>query len=189
MSDSFIQVPPDDPAGKKADTEKLFVGANEVHRERMELAGANALEIVRVLNTDPDGSDYALVVRQTPPVSFNVDYVTSANLAAQASTDLDATTIAAATTGKLMRVMVSSSVPCKWVIKTRDGAVEIIRAVLYTTGMTGGKPMEWYVPKSKEGITLAGAGVDENFRVTVTNLGTKVIEAADVHSTIEWDEV
>lgn len=189
MADQFIRVPVDG-VGKRVDTEELTVSGSVVQRERDQVAGAGALEIARVLNTDPTGTDYALVVRQTPPESFTVDYATSASLAAGASVNLDATTISAASTGKLMQVIVGCSIPCRWDIKTRNGGVEVVRAVLYTSGITGGKPTDFYEPKSKEGITLAGAGVDENFRVTVTNLGTvATIEAADVHATIEWDEV
>jgi hypothetical protein len=188
MSDQTIGLPVDG-IGKKLDTEELLVAATTVQRERNQIAGAADVEIARVLNTDPLSADYALIVRQAPPVSPSVDYVTSSALAAGASVDLDATTIAAATTGKLMRVDVGSSVPCKWVIKTRDGAVEVIKNVLYTSGLTGGQPTDHYIPASKDGVTLAGAGVDENFRVTVTNLGTQALEAADVHTTVEWDEV
>ncbi len=188
MSDQSIGLPTDG-VGKKLDTEELLVGAVTVQRERNQIAGALAAEIAAVLNTDPTGADYGLVIRQAPAVSPSVDYVTSAALAAGATADLDATTIAAATTGKLMSVDVSCSVPCKWVIKTRDGAVEVIQNVLYTSGLTGGRPSRSYVPSDKDGVTLAGAGVDENFRITVTNLGTQALEAADVHATIEWDEV
>ncbi len=188
MADAFIGLPVDG-IGKKLDTEQLTIGMNTVQRERNQIAGALALEIAAVLATDPAGADFGLVVRQAPPVSPSVDYVTSSALAAGASTDLDATTISAASTGKLMRVDVGSSVPCKWEVKTRDGAVEVIKAVLYTSGLSGGNASRAYVPQSKDGVTLAGAGVDENFRVTVTNLGTQALEAADVHATIEWDEI
>lgn len=188
MADQIVRLPVDGP-GKALDTEELTVSAITVQRERNQLAGAGALEIARVDNTDPGGSDYALVIRDAPPVSLSVDYATSNALAPGASVDLDAATIAAGTIGKLMRVSVGSTVPCKWEIKTRDGAVEVVKRVLFTGGLTGGQPSDSYAPISKEGITLAGAGVDENFRVTVTNLGTQAAEAADVHTTIEWDEV
>lgn len=185
MADGTIGIPVDGP-GKKLDTEQLVVGVNTVQRERMQIAGANALEIARVLATDPAAADHGLVVRAAPPVSPQSDYVTSANLAAGASVDLDASTIAASTIGKLMRVGVGSSVACKWEVKTRDGAVLVVKHVIFTGGLTG-KPYESWSPISKEAVTLAGAGVDENFRVTVTNLDDKL--AADVHTTIEWDEV
>lgn len=186
MADSFIQVPVDD-AGKKVDTEQLTVGANTVHRERVQVVGAADTEIARVVDTDPAAADFALVVRQAPAVSPQVDYVTSANLAAGASVDLDGTTIAAASTGKLLRVTVGSSVPCKWEVKTRDGAVEVVRAVLFTGGLVA-RPTDFWRPESKDGVTLAGNGIDENFRVTVTNLSESALMTGDVHSTIEWDE-
>lgn len=188
MADQFIRLPVDG-VGKRLDTEELSVSGNVVQRERNQIAGVLDTEIAAVLGTDPSAVDFGLVVRQAPPVSPSVDYITSAALAAGASTDLDAAVISVASTGKLMRVDVGSSIPCKWEIKTRDGAVEVIKAVLYTSGLSGGNASRAYVPKSKEGVTLAGAGVDENFRVTVTNLGTQAFEAADVHATIEWDEI
>ncbi len=184
MADAFIGLPVDG-AGKKLDTEELTVGVNLVHRERNQLAGVDDDDIAVVTDTDAAGTDHGLAVRQVPPVSLHVDFVTSSSLAPLASIDLDGATIAAATTGKLLRALVSSSVPCKWEIKTRDGGAEILVAVLFTSGVTV-KANDRYVPSSKEGVTLAGAGVDENFRVTVTNLGAL---SADVYTTIEWDEV
>ncbi len=189
MADGFIRVPVDG-VGKRVDTEELTVSSLTVQRERDIIAGAGPLEISRVLNTDPSGTDYGLVVRQAPEVNPIVDQITSSALVAGTSVDLDGSTISAATTGKLLRVIVGSSIPCRWDVKTHDGGVEVTRAVLYTSGITGGIPSWDYEPKSKDGITLAGAGVDENFRVTVTNLGTlATLEDADVHATIEWDEV
>ncbi len=191
MANSFVQIPPDDtsPGSKKLDTWLLTVGANSVHREVDRVGGTNALDIAEVRGTDPTALDFGLVVRQAGPDSIKVDAVTSANLAQGASVDLDATTISAATTGKLLKVLVGSSVPCRWDVKTRDGAVVVTKAVLYTGGF-GATPTERYVPTSKEGVTLAGAGVDENFRVTATNLaGGPGPVPADVYATLEWDEV
>ncbi len=187
MADQFIRVPVDGP-GKRVDTEEITVNLLLVHRERNQIAGVGATEIARVLDTDPAGADFALVVRQAPPVNPKADYVTSAALPISTSVDLDASTISAATTGKLMRVIVSSSVPCFWEVKTRDGGVEVIKAGFMTSGVNG-DPTYTFEPFSKDEITLAGAGVDENFRVTATNLGTQAFDAADVMTTIEWDEV
>ncbi len=64
MADSYIQVQPDS-TGKKLDTELLTVGANAVHRERMQVAGASALEIASVVATAPT-TEYGLVVRNIP---------------------------------------------------------------------------------------------------------------------------
>jgi hypothetical protein len=188
MADGFIRLPVDD-AGKRVDTEELTVNSLTVQRERHQVAGVADTDIAVVVDTDPLTTDHGLVVRQAPAVNPKVDYVTSANLAAGASIDLDATTISAATTGKLLRVTVGASVPCKWEIKTRDGAVEVTKAVLFTGGMGTGNESAQFTPISKDGVTLAGAGVDENFRVTATNLSAGVAANADVHTTIEWDEV
>jgi len=191
MSNSFVQIPPDDtsPGSKKLDTWLLTVGANSVHREVDRVGGTGDVEIAEVRGSDPTALDHGLVVRQAPPDSIKVDAISSVNLAIGASANLDATTISAASTGKLLQVLVGSSAPCLWEIKTRDGAVEVTQAVLFTGGLAA-NPTERYTPSSKEGITLAGAGVDENFRVTATNLaGGPGPFDADVFATIEWDEV
>ncbi len=187
MADQTIGLPVDG-VGKKLDTEELTVASVTVQRERNQVAGAGDVEIARVVNTDPSGTDYALVVREAPAVSPTSDYITSAALAAGASVDLDGTTIASSSVGKLLSVVVSSSVPCKCEVKSRDGAVLVTKAVLFTSGATS-HPTERHTPVSKDSVTLAGNGVDENFRVTATNLGTQSLEAADVYVTIEWDEV
>lgn len=188
MGDSSIGLPADGP-GKKLDTEQLTTGAGTVERERMQVAGAAAGEILRVVDTDPAGTDHGVVTRDAPPISPILDALSSANLANGASVDLDGTTIGAAKTGKLLRVTVGCSVACKWEIKTRDGAVLVTKAVLFTSGVSGGRPTETYTPTSKEMVTLAGNGVDENFRVTATNLSGFDALGADVAATIEWDEV
>lgn len=76
MSDGIIQLVADGP-GKKLDTEELVVGANTVHRERMQVTGASALEIARVMNVHPASGDYALAVRQAPtPDIINREFLT-----------------------------------------------------------------------------------------------------------------
>ncbi len=190
MSNQTITLPEDAvPAGKKLDTEEVVVNLVTVQRERNQLAGAADDEIVRVKDTEALPTDHGVVTRGAPPVSPNLDYITSSDLAVDASVNLDAATIQAATVGKLMSVEVGSTAPCMWEIKTRDGGVEVTRAVVFTSGLTGGRPSRKFTPPHKDYITLAGAGVDENFRVTATNLGNQVLEAADVHATILWDEV
>lgn len=62
MSDGFVQVTPDS-TGAKIDTEELTVGANVVDRQRVQLAGAAAAEIVKVANATPGSSDYGATVR------------------------------------------------------------------------------------------------------------------------------
>jgi hypothetical protein len=63
MADSFIQVPVDS-TGKLVDCEQLTVGANTVQRERHEIVGASASEVARVVNSQPAGTEYGLVVRE-----------------------------------------------------------------------------------------------------------------------------
>lgn len=185
MSNSIIQLPTDG-VGKKLDTEQLTVGANTVQRERDQIAGVGADDIAVVTDTDPTpGTDHGLVVKILGPVNPVSNYRVSASLAADASVDLDAATIAVGATGKLKRVQVSSSVPCSWSIIKRDGAVETIIGVIRTGGYAGGSDGE-YVPPDKYYDTLAYVGGDENFRVKVTN---QWIVAADVNATIFWDEV
>lgn len=62
MADGIVQVAPDS-TGKKMDTEELTVGANTVQRERVQISGAVAAAIAKVLNADPASADYGLVVR------------------------------------------------------------------------------------------------------------------------------
>ena len=158
MADSSIGLPLDGP-GKLLDAEKVSRGGVDYYRER----------------------DTILVAAN--PVR---DPLMAAALAAGASVDLDASTIAVAKTGKLVEVFVASSVACKWIVKTRDGGIELTLGVLFTGGLTG-DPNDSFQPPDKGFCTLLGNGVDENFRVTVTNLDARF--AADVYATVFWDEV
>jgi hypothetical protein len=115
------------------------------------------------------------------PVS---EHVSSAALAAGVSVDLDVSALPAASTGYLMAVLVSATVPCKWEIKSRDGAVEIVFDVIVTS--IANPTFAWTTP-DKRFNTLAYVGGDENFRVTATNLDQA--NAADVYATVYWDEV
>lgn len=62
MTDAVVQLNPDG-TGKNVDNESLAVGANTVYRQRVQIAGALAAEIARVLNTAPTGTEYAQVTR------------------------------------------------------------------------------------------------------------------------------
>lgn len=111
---------------------------------------------------------------------------TSTSLAATSSADLDSAQISVGTTGKLLAVLLTSSVPLKGVLKTLLNAVESADlAVLFAPAANN----RLTVFPSKEFVTQAhdaGAGLD-GFRVTVTNLdGTA---ASDVYCTFFWDEV
>ena len=67
MADGVIQVPPDSTGGK-LDTETLTVGANTVHRQRLVVADpATAAGFSKVMNSQPAGSEYALVIRPIHP--------------------------------------------------------------------------------------------------------------------------
>jgi hypothetical protein len=185
VADDVIQLYPDG-AGKKLDAEKLTVGANDVYRERHQITGTDADDKAVVTDSDPiPGTDHALAVKILDPINPVSDYKTSANLGALASVNLDGSAIAAGATGKLKRVIVSSSVPCKWTIKARDGASETILGVIRTGGYAE-KPNEVFEPPDKYYNTLAYGDGDENFRVTCLNQWTL---AADVDATIFWDEV
>ena len=183
-TNAFVRLPPDG-TGKRLDSDSLTIDSNLVHRERMRVAGELEAELAVVNLTDPAALAPALVVRLAPPDSPAFSRLTSASLAAGASVDLDAATIPAATTGKLMAVSVASSVACKWEIKTRDGAV-LVEVDTLVTSVPGTPSLMWHTPH-KDFVTLAGAGVDENFRINVTNLDDNL--AADVYATLYWDEI
>lgn len=160
MADASINLAIPQTSGQKLDAESVVRGAVTYYRER----------------------DTVLVAAY--PVR---DVLSSASLLAGSSVDLDGTTIAASKTGKLISAWLSSSVACKWVIKTRDGAIELSMGVAFTSGISGCCPSLLWEPPDKGFCLLAGNGVDENFRVTATNLDGD--NAADVYATIYWDEV
>jgi len=180
---------PGDPGGanQKLDGFEVSVGGEDRLRERDQVAGVGENEVSEVKNTDPATTHHGLVVRPISVVSPQSDFATKSALGSLLSDDLDGTPIASGKTGKLLKVTVASSVAAKWVVKTRDGAVEVILGTIYTSGVSGGSPTGFYKPESKDSDILVGAGVDENFRVTVTNLDAK--RPADFSATIEWDEV
>ena len=80
MSDAFIRLPLDGP-GKRIDAEDLTVASLLVHRERMQIAGAIAAEIARVVDTDPAATDHGLVVRESALVSPQTSVATVATRA------------------------------------------------------------------------------------------------------------
>jgi hypothetical protein len=171
------------PAGETLDT--WIPSGETAHREIDRIGGADADDLAAVTDTDPSpGTDHALVVKPLDAVNPIRDYVTSSALAAGGSVDLDGTAISSGATGKVERIYVASSVPCKWVLKMRDGAVEVVIGVLFTTAA---RLSERWEPPSKHFDTLAYVGGDENFRVTATNNDQQ--NAADVYATMYWDEV
>jgi hypothetical protein len=187
MADNSI-VLPDDSAntGKELDTESLTVSGTTVHRERHQLTGTADDDIAVITDTDPGATDHALVIRPAAPLSIQSNAASSSATAAGASDDLDSTQINTGKTGKLMQVVVSSTVAFKADIQTVADGVATTRAVFVGSPVFG--PVV-YEPPSKDTFTVAhsaAVGLD-GFRVTFTNLDTS--EAADGYATFVWDEV
>ena len=174
MADSFIQVPAD-AGGKKVDATELTVGANTVQRQHVIPAGVAATDLARV--TASEGLSTSLSV-----LSANRTHATSASLAAGGEVDLDATQITSALTGKLVQIIITSSIPFRAQLKTVTNAVASAALVTW---------IDRHVDCTfahKKFITVAqnaGAGID-TFRVTITNLDTA--SAADVYATFFYDE-
>jgi len=85
-----------------------------------------------------------------------------------------------------MKITLSSSVACKWLLKTFDGSVETSFDIIYTSGLQG-KPTEAWETPDPSFILQVGTGGTQLFRVAVTNLDRS--NAADAHATFYWDEV
>lgn len=139
----------------------------------------------------PDGS--ATDVSHTTPfpviqglLSPQTSLATSASLAASSSIDLDSAQISVGTTGELVALIITGSVPLKAVLKTLLNAAESADLAVFFS--LPGNMIPIILP-SKKFFTQAydvGAGLD-GFRVTVTNLdGT---EASDVYCTFLYDEI
>ena len=117
--------------------------------------------------------------------SPQVAHATVAGLAAGGSTDLDSAQIASGATGKLIAILLWSSVACKGQVQTVLNAVASSDKAVF--GCVAGIP-SWLTLPSREFITQAEnatAGFD-GFRVRVTNLETA--QAADVYVTFFYDE-
>jgi hypothetical protein len=186
MADSFVQLPADGP-GKKLDTDNLTVGADSVHRERMQLAGDAAAAITKILNTDPTGSEYGLVTRIIQAKSPQISVVSAASVAPGASTTLDSAQITTGKTGKLLRLIATASVPFKVVLRTvSNGAASSDKAIAFSS---------WdrtvvIDPPARDFWTVAhdaAAGFD-GFRAVLTNLDTGP-NAADLYVTFLFDEI
>jgi hypothetical protein len=77
VSDQVLDVQEPGSPTAKIDGEELVVGVNTVFRERTQVAGANPLEVSRVTNTDPDGTEYGLVTRPIMPDPLPVSIAVS----------------------------------------------------------------------------------------------------------------
>lgn len=111
---------------------------------------------------------------------------TSTALAATSSADLNSAQISVGTTGQLIGLIITSSVPLKAVLKTLLNGAESADKAVFFTQIANNQPI---IMPSKLFFTQAydaGVGLD-GFRVTVTNLdGTA---ASDVYCTFLYDEV
>lgn len=61
MADDFLKFQDPATVDRKLDAESLTVGANTVYRERVQLAGATATAIARILNGAPSAADFRLL--------------------------------------------------------------------------------------------------------------------------------
>lgn len=187
MGDQTITLPDDSAeVGKKLDTEQLTVSGTTVQRERHQIAGDSDTDIAIVTPTDPGPTEHGLVVRPAGPLSIQSSAASSTATAAGSSDDLDSTQIGSGKTGKLMQVVVSSTVAFKAVLSTvLNGSATPFMTLV-------GSPVHGpviYEPPSKETYTVTEdvAGGLDGFRVEFTNLDTS--EAADGYATFVWDEV
>lgn len=116
--------------------------------------------------------------------SAQLTYVTTATVAAGASTNLDSAQVTSATTARLLGLLVSASVPFKAELRTvANGVASANKAVWFS--MSGG--WDWKTP-GRDFIQVAHsatAGLD-GFRVVVTN--NDLSEAADVYCSFFFDE-
>jgi hypothetical protein len=66
MADNFLPYQNPTVTDAKLDTETLSVGANSVHRERVQIAGSGDVEIAKLANSNPAGTEYGLITRNIP---------------------------------------------------------------------------------------------------------------------------
>lgn len=124
MANFFLKLADDaGNAGLWLDLEQLVVGANTVHRERHQVAGATQLEIAGVKAGDPTRDLYALLTRPINPQSTLFPYK-----------GLDSTSrVARATPGSLRSLWAinlnSSNPPALRYLKAYDAAAGVDPAV------------------------------------------------------------
>lgn len=183
MANSSIQLPVEG-SGPRLDTELLTVDGQSVHRERDQIAGADAAAIMEVLSVDPAEDDYGAVVRIAPPMSPAYGHG-STTVTAGSSDVIDMPAIASGKTAKLAVITVAASMACKFELQKRDGGLVVTFAVVFVGGLVS-NPNHAYRPFHKSVVTLPYGNGDENWRVRVTNLDQN---AGDAYVTVEWDEV
>lgn len=154
MADSTLAVT--EGSGKLLDTERVTVGGVQVHRQRVEIAGAADGQIAAVFNGAPGTTVEALCVRHAGPVGQDHGVIVTAevgkvyveNKVRTAITTvpfLQPTTIAAGfnflagaalTNVYVMHLTVTADVPVAYAI--RDGA--LAAPVIYYVQLAGGVP-------------------------------------------------
>jgi len=180
----WVQVIPDS-TGKKIDADELYSPCNYlVYRQRIQLGGTGLTEIAKVTNTHPNSADYALVVRPlTGAISPRRSADVLTDLAPASSGDIDSSNILAGKTGKLIHVIVSSSVAFKVSLRTVESG---ITSLAHVVAFSYDRVWEFKAPDINY-LTLDYTGIsDDKFRVTVTNLDTS--DSADFYATFFWDE-
>jgi len=113
-------------------------------------------------------------------------YLTSSALAAGASGTLNTSAITNSTTGQLAKVVVSSSVPVRAEVnKLNVGTIPPngTAGVIFTSAAF---PTADLTPPTDTYFTQAGNGTD-TFQVIIKNMDNSL--AADVYTTVFWDEV
>jgi hypothetical protein len=137
-------------------------------------------------NTDDglvfSGNPLPVVVSNTK--SPQQTYLTTASVAAGSSTTLDSNNISNTKTGKLLGLVVSSSVPIKVEVRLVNNGVATSNKMVKFC-FDGG--WDWISP-GKDFISVPGNSNpgNNNFRVIITNLD--ILNAADVFVTFFWNE-
>ena len=106
----------------------------------------------------------------------------SGDLAPGASGNIDSAMITSGTTGKVLRVVVSSSVPFKAILKTNADAGTVFVEKRTFFGI-GSSTVELNIVDSA--VSLASDG-DDRFRVTVTNMDNAI--TAEIYVSMTWTE-
>lgn len=146
----------------------------------VQIGGKDGGGNVQTLTTDTDGHLQVDILSgggSDTPTNPSTDTVTSAAVASGGGTaNLDTATLSN-TTHKLDAVAIGSSVRCKWDVGTFNGSV-FTSVVVFFTDAGGSKHIDF---ASRDFITFAADGVDDVFRIVVTNLSS--FFAADVYAT------
>jgi hypothetical protein len=173
VSDSYTQVAPDS-TGDKIDTEELTVNSQTVQRQRVELAGAAAAEILKIRNSRPISTDYAAIVRPMP---------TSVTLASSNTTPItasgDTTAISAPSAGNHIRVYA--------VHTSNDSATATITGWKDGTGTPKRYPA--MLPQYGQHAHNVKGGDGYWALTTATALVLHCSAAASVHYTVEYEVV